>query len=47
MAQSRETLRSRVFGGPVGAGASLIYFGGKAIYNYYNPNNPAFAVPKN
>ncbi len=36
-----------VFGGPAGAGASLIYFGGKAIYNYYNPNNPMFAVPKN
>ena len=36
-----------VFCGPLGAGASLIYFGGKAIYNYYTPNNPVFAVPKN
>lgn len=36
-----------VFGGPVGSGASLLYFGGKAIYNYYNPNNPVFAAPKN
>jgi hypothetical protein len=35
------------FLGPVGAGVSLIYFGGKAVWDYYNPNNTMFTKPKN
>lgn len=34
-----------IWGGPWGAAASIVYFGGKALYNYYNPENPLFPKP--
>ena len=33
-----------VFGGPIGAGVSLVYFGGKAIYEY-NSGKTLFIKP--